>query len=79
MNLDRVLPASLIAFGIIAEMRCSESQLLGDKCAESSGRLLALLKDSAREAQVTKHQREARRFASPRRRLINAKSSEPNV
>ena len=33
LNLKGVLPASLITFGIIAEVRCIEAQLLGDEGA----------------------------------------------
>ena len=59
-NLKDVLAASLISFGVIAEERRIEAQLLGNEGAKRSGWLLTLLKYPSWETQIAKHEREAK-------------------
>jgi hypothetical protein len=59
-NLKDVLAASLISFGVIAEVRRIEAQLLSDEGAERSGWLLTLLKYPPWKAQRAKHERKAK-------------------
>jgi hypothetical protein len=60
LNLKHVLPASLIAFGVIAELSRIKAKLLGDEGAQRGRRLLALLQYPSWKTQITKHDREAK-------------------
>jgi hypothetical protein len=51
-NLKDVLPAGLITFGVVAETRCIDAQLLSDEGAQRSGWLLTLLKYSPWKMQL---------------------------
>jgi hypothetical protein len=59
LNLKNVFPASLISFGVIAEMHWIEAQLLSDKNTQCRWWLLALLENPSWKSQVTKHQGKA--------------------
>ena len=54
-----MLPTSLLSFGLIAEVRRIEVQLLSDEGTERSGGVLTLLKYPPRKAQIAKQEREA--------------------
>ena len=59
LNLNDVLPASLIPLGVVAELRRIKIQLLRDEGAQRSRRLLSLLEDPPGKSQVAEHEGEA--------------------
>ncbi len=54
-----MFPSSLIPFGVIAEVRGVEPELLGNERTQLSGRLFAFPEDASGESQVTEHDGEA--------------------
>ena len=55
-----MLPASLVAFGVIFELRRIKTQLLGDEGAYPGWGLLALLEYPSGETQIAEHESEAK-------------------
>ena len=60
LNLQRMLPASLITFGVIAEVHRIEAQLFSNEAAELDWGSFTLSQNPPWEAQVAEHERKAK-------------------
>ena len=59
LNFEDVFPPGLIAFGVVAEVRGIQTEMLGDERANGLGRLLALLEDTPGTSEVAEYDGEA--------------------